>query len=98
MSEPRAAIDATAASQRIPFFARTLEPRGRPALERLQWDRPRAMLDEVAGHNTFYRQKWAAVGADAARVHTLDDLRRLPFTTKSALLQDQLHHPPFGAT
>ncbi len=96
MSEPRAAIDAAAASQRIPFFDRALETLERPALQRLQWDRLRAMLAEVAGHNTFYRQKWAALGADAASVRSVDDLRRLPFTTKAELLQDQLDHPPFG--
>ena len=81
----------------VPFFERELETLSRPALQRLQLDRLQAMLAEVASSNAFYRRKWREAGAgDVTTMRTLDELRRIPFTTKRELLQDQLDHPPFG--
>jgi phenylacetate-CoA ligase len=96
MPDHPATSSARVASARIPFFDRALETLERPALERLQLERLQAMLAEVASRNAFYQRKWVTAGADAAGVRTLDDFRRLPFTTKAELLQDQLDHPPFG--
>ncbi len=80
-----------------PFFDRDLETLDRRALERLQTDKLRAMLAEVAGRNAFYRRKWADAGVgDATTIRSLDELRRLPLTTKHELLEDQRAHPPFG--
>ncbi len=56
----------------------------RPALEELQAERLRLLLDEVRASNPFYAGRLA------------DDLRRLPFTTKAELLADQQAHPPYG--
>ena len=81
----------------VPFFDRELETLSRPALQRLQLDRLQALLAEVASSNAFYRRKWREAGAgDVTSMRTLDEFRRLPFTTKRELLQDQLDHPPFG--
>ncbi len=79
------------------FFERELETLDRAALRRLQTDRAHALLAEVAASNDFYQRKWKAAGVkDAAAIRSLDDLRRLPFTTKKELLDDQHLHPPFG--
>lgn len=81
----------------VPFFERDLETVDRPALQRLQVDRLRAVLAEVAARNAFFRRKWRAAGVgDVAAIRTLDEFRRLPFTTKQELLEDQQAHPPFG--
>ena len=81
----------------VPFFDRELETLSRPALQRLQLDRLQALLAEVASSNAFYQRKWREAGAgDVTSMRTLDEFRRLPFTTKRELLQDQLDHPPFG--
>jgi len=81
----------------VPFFERELEILGRPALQRLQLGKLRTLLAEVAAHNTFYQKKWKDAGAgDATAIRTLDDLHRLPLTTKQELVDDQQARPPFG--
>lgn len=67
----------------------------RPALEQLQAERLRALLDVLPG-NAFYRRKFADAGLDVATVRTLADLARLPFTTKDELLASQDAYPPYG--
>ncbi len=46
--------------------------------------------------NRFYAAKYAAAGVEVAGLRGLDDVRRLPFTTKAELIADQLAHPPYG--
>src|SRR5262249_45354178 len=69
----------------------------RPALLALQQERWRALLDEILPRNRFYAHKLAAAGLTAADIASLNDLRRLPFTTKSELLADQEANPPYGS-
>jgi phenylacetate-CoA ligase len=68
----------------------------RQALEKLQGQRLRAMLAEILPRNAFYAAKFAAAGIDASQVKTVADLARLPFTTKSELLAEQIPYPPSG--
>lgn len=44
----------------------------------------------------FYQRKFRAAGIVPAEIRTLDDLRRLPFTTKQELRESQEESPPFG--
>lgn len=46
--------------------------------------------------NRFYRAKFMAAGCADRPVRTWDDFRRLPFTTKAELAQNQAEHPPYG--
>jgi phenylacetate-CoA ligase len=50
----------------------------------------------AAAHSPFYRRKLKAAAVDAARIRSLDDLRRLPFTTKDELKENQAARPPWG--
>jgi phenylacetate-CoA ligase len=54
----------------------------RADLERLQLDRLRAVVSRVAGQVPLYRARLQAAGVRPADIGSLDDLRRLPFTTK----------------
>jgi len=65
-------------------------------MTRLQQRRLRAQVAHAARHSPFYRRKLRAARVDAATIRTLDDLRRLPFTTKDELKDNQLQHPPWG--
>jgi phenylacetate-CoA ligase len=80
--------------------SRYLEPRleraARTAMTSLQQRRLRAQVAHAARHSPFYRRKLRAARVDAAKIRTLDDLRRLPFTTKDELKDNQLQHPPWG--
>ncbi|HZU37603.1 MAG TPA: phenylacetate--CoA ligase family protein, partial [Gemmataceae bacterium] len=68
----------------------------RSTLAQLQEQRLRALLHEILPHNDFYARKFADTGLDPKDVATLADLTRLPFTTKTELLDDQTSHPPYG--
>lgn len=69
----------------------------REALEQIQLRKFRGMVDCLLERNTFYQNKLRAAGLKAGRdVQDLDDYRRLPFTTKEELLNDQINHPPYG--
>lgn len=90
-------MSARVAPAEVPFFERDLETLARPALDRLQMDRLRALLAEVAANNPFYRRKWKdARAGEVPAIRSLDELRRLPFTTKHELVEDQNAYPPFG--
>jgi phenylacetate-CoA ligase len=44
----------------------------------------------------FYRRKLSAVGLRPEQVERLEDLQRLPFTTKEELRESQSESPPYG--
>jgi len=64
----------------------------RPDLERLQLERLRETVRRVIAHVPMYRERLRAAGIGPEDIRSLDDLRRLPFTTK----QDLRDHYPFG--
>jgi len=64
----------------------------REALAALQGKRLRDLVDRVHGAVPFYRKKLAAAGFKPGDVRGLDDLSRLPFTTKDDLRETY----PFG--
>jgi len=78
-------------------FDRTLETLGPEPLRDHQWRRFRVMAGELLASNPFVARKWRAAGVVALDdLRTWDDFRRLPFTRKSELVDDQAAHPPFG--
>ncbi|HSE93917.1 MAG TPA: AMP-binding protein [Methylomirabilota bacterium] len=81
-------------------MSRYLEPdvetAPRDRLRALQEERLRAQVHHAYGASPFYRSKLDAAGTKPERVRTLDDLDRLPFTTKDELKQDQADHPLWG--
>ncbi len=79
------------------YFDEATETLARELLAALQIGKLRAMMTELAGKNRFYGAKWRAAQVAPADIRSLDDLRRLPFTTKSELAADQLHNAPFGS-
>lgn len=56
-------------------------------IKTFQEQKLRETLDYVAAHSPFYQKRWAASGISASEVHTLEDLQKLPVTTKSDLQQ-----------
>jgi phenylacetate-CoA ligase len=80
--------------------SRYLEPRleraSRAEMTRLQLRRLREQVAHAARHSPFYRRKLRGVRPDPAKLRSLDDLRRLPFTTKDELKENQAARPPWG--
>jgi phenylacetate-CoA ligase len=69
--------------------AETIPPQD---MEKLQVERLRAGVERVSKTVPFYREKLSEAGVTAGSIHSLDDLARLPFTTKG----DLRDHYPFG--
>ena len=64
----------------------------REAMEALQLKRLRDLVDRVYSTVPFYRQKLSEIGYRPGDLRTLEDLSRLPFTTKEDLRENY----PFG--
>ena len=69
----------------------------RKALETLQIEKLCSMLEQIYGRNRFYTDKFNAAGIHPDSIQTLDDLKRLPLTSKSELVQAQSDALPFGS-
>jgi phenylacetate-CoA ligase len=64
------------------YFHEEFETLPRPALDALQLKRLQATVARVYERVPFYRQSLNAAGIEPGQIKTLQDLRRLPFTTK----------------
>jgi len=69
----------------------------RELIEQIQARRLAEMLEAIIPRNRFYTSKFEAAGVDVASVKTLEDLRKLPLTTKQELVDSQTQQPPYGA-
>ena len=79
------------------YFEETVETMPRKALEALQIEKLCSMLEQIYGRNRFYTDKFNAAGIHPYSIQTLDDLKRLPLTSKSDLVQAQSDALPFGS-
>ncbi|MEO1984089.1 MAG: AMP-binding protein [Fuerstiella sp.] len=71
--------------------------KNRDLIEQIQTRRLTEMLEAIIPRNRFYTTKYAAAGIDIDDIHTLEDLRALPVTTKQELVDSQAQQPPYGA-
>jgi phenylacetate-CoA ligase len=76
----------------MPIWNPTCETMPREELVQLQVQRLREVVARVDARVPFYHQKLAEAGVTPDDIRSLDDLKRLPFTTKS----DLRDHYPFG--
>lgn len=67
------------------YWQPELETLPRPQLESLQLQRLREVVERVTVAVPAYRAKLAAAGVSLADLNSLDDVRRLPFTTNADL-------------
>ncbi|MEG0947899.1 MAG: phenylacetate--CoA ligase [Bacteroidales bacterium] len=70
----------------------TAECMDREELYDLQSARLKKMVEYVYNHTPFYRKKMDELGVTPADIHTIDDIVKLPFTTKTDLRDNY----PFG--
>jgi len=74
------------------FYNEEFETLPRPALEALQLKRLQAVLERVYANVPFYKASFDKAGIRPGDVKSLEDLQRLPFTTK----QDMRDSYPYG--
>jgi phenylacetate-CoA ligase len=64
----------------------------RPEMEKLQMERLRAGIERVSKTVPFYKKKLSEAGITTDSIRSLEDLNRLPFSTKADLRDNY----PFG--
>lgn len=74
-----------------PFFDEKMETMTRAQIEALQLERLQATVQHCM-NSPFYRKRFEEAGLKLEDIKTLDDIRRIPFTTK----QDLRDTYPFG--
>ncbi len=67
------------------YWDQQAETMTRPELERLQLDRLREILQRVRERVSFYRQRLDEVGMSPDSLQSLEDVRKIPFTTNADL-------------
>jgi phenylacetate-CoA ligase len=81
----------------ISYFQKAIETANRENIARHQSSRLQVILKELLAANPFYRTKLREAGlTDARTFQSLEDMKSLPVTHKSELVEDQERHPPFG--
>jgi phenylacetate-CoA ligase len=73
-----------------------LERLSRAAIEDRQLELLQKLLETIAGRNRFWTRKYADADVDLRTIRSLEDFRRLPFSTKQELVDDQNENPPYG--
>jgi phenylacetate-CoA ligase len=67
------------------FWDEKIETMARPELQALQLKRLQGQVRRMARHVPFYQKKFAEVGVKPSQIKSMDDVRRLPFTTGADL-------------
>lgn len=66
------------------------------AIRRLQEEKLRRQIDYLATRSDFYRRRFREAGISFDDIRCIDDLRRVPFTTKHELRESLARARPFG--
>ena len=75
------------------YWQKDIETMGRDQLQELQLTRLKETVKHAA-NSPFYKEVFEKNGITPDSIQTLDDLRKIPFTTKN----DLRSHYPFGHT
>ena len=73
------------------YWQKEIETMQRSDLGKLQLDRLKKTI-EIAGKTDFYADVFKKNNISSSSIHSLDDLRKIPFTTKNDLRDNY----PFG--
>ncbi len=87
--------DAAASAAGLPYWSpvEALEP---AAVLALQQARLAEQFEYLLARSAFYQRKFGAAQLASGAVRTVDDLQRVPFTTKQELRDSLSAAPPFG--
>src|ERR1044071_5435717 len=78
------------------YFEPELETASRETMTRLQTERLREQVQHAYRGSPFYRKKLDEAGVRPDHIRTLDNVPRLPSTTKEELKKSQTDHPLWG--
>ena len=78
------------------YYNKELETMRQEELKSLQEKKLKKQLKYVWKNSPFYQRKFKASGFSPGDFNSLEDLKKLPFTTKDELRESQAQHPPLG--
>jgi phenylacetate-CoA ligase len=78
------------------YWNKDLECMTRDVLEQHQLGKLRDQLHRVYEKSPFYKRKLDGAGIRPDDIKTMEDIRRIPLTTKEELQKSQVDNPPWG--
>jgi len=78
------------------YFNRKIETSSTKSLRVIQEKKLRAEIAYVYKNSVFYKGKFKKAGIHPIDIKTIDDLRKIPCTTKEEIRDNQLKAPPLG--
>ena len=78
------------------YFDQTLECAPREQIQSRQGRLFLSLMEKLENKNLFYTEKLNRAGLSFGDIQSLEDLQKVPFTTKSELMEAQEQSPPFG--
>jgi phenylacetate-CoA ligase len=79
-----------------PYWNPRTETMPRADLEALQLRKLRRLIEWTEAQVPYYSKKLHDAGVTADQIGSMDDLQRIPFTTRDEWMQGQIDHPPYG--
>ena len=79
-----------------PYWNPRNETLPREELRALQLAKLRRLCEWAHAKSGFHRRRWDAAGFHPSQLRTLDDMKRIPFMTRTEWMDAQAEHPPFG--
>ncbi|MBI4317993.1 MAG: phenylacetate--CoA ligase family protein [Chloroflexi bacterium] len=73
-----------------------IEVLSRTDLRKIQGEKLAKKVGQVFNCSPFFQRKLKEAGIDPSTVKSVEDLQRLPFTTRDELVRNQREHAPFG--
>jgi phenylacetate-CoA ligase len=80
----------------VEYFDQRVETANKDELAILQFEKLETLLEKVYKSNPFYQNKFDQHGITLSEIQSIDDLHKLPFTTKKELEENQEKYPIFG--
>ena len=78
------------------YFDQTLECAPREQIQSRQGRLFLSLMEKLKNKNLFYTEKLNRAGLSFGDIQSSEDLQKVPFTTKSELMEAQEQSPPFG--
>ncbi len=79
-----------------PYWNPKTETLSRDELQALQAHRLRKAVERAMATSVFHKRLFDEAGVGPDDIRTVDDIVKLPFTTREAWMENQSSHPPFG--
>lgn len=79
------------------FYHKTIETMDPDRLRSLQEEKLKKQIRQVYENSKFYQDKFKEVGLIPNDIQSVEDLRKVPFTTKDELRESQEKDPPLGS-